>query len=235
MSGLAVTKHRLQFGLLVSIVSALVMVAAPQVRGACGPPESLRVALSQAESAFVGMVDTVSDQDRTAAMTVLEVWKGRDLPEVVTVSGTGRPGGAGSDGVDRTYQVGRTYLVVPLNAEPPFQDSLCTATGLYRPTGAVPDELAAAVGATTVRAASPMGPADGAASGPGLMFGWLVVGALILIAISAAVGMRIRVHTRAGSSTNHDLPTRHRKRWYSLDGAVGRSGLHTVKQLRLKR
>ncbi len=227
-----VRRLRLHFALLASLASALLAVASPPALGACGPPPPLHEELAGAEAAFVGRVDAVSDQGRTATMTVLEVWKGGDLPETVTVLGAVH---RGSGEVDRTYQVGRTYLVVPLNAAPPFDDSLCTATSLYRPTGAVPDELADAVGTTTVRTATGTGAPEDTPGGPGLLFGWAVIGMLALTAVGVGVGVRLRSRHRADSSQGTEPWHSPKKRWYSLDGAVGRSGLHTVRHLRSRK
>ncbi|MDJ0923971.1 MAG: hypothetical protein QNJ77_05370, partial [Acidimicrobiia bacterium] len=144
-------RRHLAIAALLAMCSGLLIVGgAGPARGACSADGDMVKALTEAEVVFVGSVYSVSSHDRIAVMEVLEIWKGPILQATVGVHG----GNASSSAVrpdDRTFEAGRTYLVVPTNGEPPFVDSLCTATQLYRPTGEIPTEYKYAVGASDVR------------------------------------------------------------------------------------
>ncbi len=134
---------------LLGLSFVLVADAAP-ARAACAESPDVVNALRRADVVFVGKVDSLASNDRVAAMKVVEIWKGPLLDSIVLVYG-GDPDGASSGPNDRTYQEGRTYLVVPSNDAQPFADSLCTATMLFRPNGSIPAEYTSVVGSTAVR------------------------------------------------------------------------------------
>jgi hypothetical protein len=53
-------------------------------------------------------------------MNVVTVWRGAILPAQLTVHGSPASGTFVATSVDRHYRVGARYLVVPINAAPPF-------------------------------------------------------------------------------------------------------------------
>ena len=143
--------RRFTISVLLALGAGLVMIGnADPAYAACAESPDIVEALTEADVVFVGSVYSVSSNDRIAVMEVVEVWKGPDLQAAVGVHGDD-PHNPGVGPDDRTFEVGRTYLVVPENGKPPFQDSLCTATMLYRPTGEIPPEYKYAVGASQVR------------------------------------------------------------------------------------
>jgi hypothetical protein len=133
--------------LVLALVAASLFAPAVAAHAQCGPLPALEESLSSADVAFVGKVVDRSNRDRTAEMQVMEVWKGARQPAFVTVNG-GPADISQQTAIDRTFLLGQIYLVIPANRRAPFQDSLCTATQLWTtPTGFIPVELQAAVGA----------------------------------------------------------------------------------------
>jgi hypothetical protein len=140
---------RIRFMLLFAMGLLLVPTAARAT--SCTVTPDLEAALTIAPVAFVGEVTAISDLDRVAEMRVVAVWKGPDLPTQVTVRGAleeGLPVTAD----DARFTVGVRYLVVPENAQQPFQATRCSATTPIRATGTViPAAYHEAVGAQSGR------------------------------------------------------------------------------------
>lgn len=139
--------------LLLCVLVANVVLVGPAAPAAaeCPPPSTQENALTRANAVFVAEVISVENRGRTAEAQVLAVWKGRDLPERVTLLG-GSSDPTVFDSDDRTYRVGVTYLVVSQGLRPPFSDNRCTAT---RPFNGLPSQIPAnfqdAVGTDTAR------------------------------------------------------------------------------------
>ena len=169
------------------LVMASIVVAPGTASAACGAPPSLITAVEEAHTVFIGRVVQVDNGGRTADMEVVQVWKGRDLPQFVAVAG----GSASATEVgsnDRSFENGRTYLVFPHNRTSPFTDDRCTATRFYEATGkAIPANLKAAVGADEARvpvaAAADGGGVDGSRLGP-----WIIGMGLLLLIMLAVWG-----------------------------------------------
>jgi len=168
------------------LVMATILVAPGAALAACGAPPSLITSVEEAHTVFVGRTVEVTNRGRTAEMEVLQIWKGRDLPQYVTVAG-GSADATEVDSDDRIFENGRTYLVFPHNRTSPFTDDRCTATRLYdTPTGkAIPANLEAAVGADQARVpvAAPAndGAIDGSQMGPWIVgMGLLLLGLLLV-------------------------------------------------------
>lgn len=113
--------------LVVSVLAAASVALVPQPASAsCAELPDLETAFAEADVVFIGLVLDLTNNDRTAVMEVEQVWKGPQLPDVVTV--TGGPADANMfTSVDRTFGVG-TYIVFPVNSAPPFEDNDCTLT-----------------------------------------------------------------------------------------------------------
>ena len=123
-SGHRITATRLLVVLLLAI--AVVTLVDRPALASCAEPPDLESAFAEADIVFIGLVVELSNGDRTAVMEVEDVWKGPQLPLVVTVhGGPDDPGLATS--VDRTFERG-TYVVFPTNSAPPFEDNACTLT-----------------------------------------------------------------------------------------------------------
>ena len=111
--------------LCVLTVTLVTLVGRPAL-ASCAEFPDLETAFAEAEVVFIGVVVELSNRDRTAVMEVEQVWKGPQMPDVVTVhGGPDDPGIVTS--VDRTFERG-TYLVFPVNSAPPFEDNGCTLT-----------------------------------------------------------------------------------------------------------
>ena len=112
---------------------AAVMIPLPSLpaSASCAEPPDLVAAFADADVVFVGVVVELSNGDRTAVMEVEEVWKGPELPDVVTVRGGPEDPNIFTS-VDRTFERG-TYVVFPVNSSPPFEDDACTLTQRTRP------------------------------------------------------------------------------------------------------
>ena len=165
---------------------ATILVAPGTASAACGAAPTLITSVEEAHTVFVGRTVEVTNRGRTAEMEVLQIWKGRDLPQHVTVLG-GSESAAEFDSNDRIFENGRTYLVIPHNRTSPFTDDRCTATRLYNAlTGkAIPANLKAAVGADQARVpvATPAnsGAVDGSQMGPWIFgMGLLLLGLLLV-------------------------------------------------------
>jgi hypothetical protein len=88
-----------------------------------GPPPTLTAELAARKVAFVGSIVYTSSENRFARVKVESIWKGPRLPAYVDVHGEAPGSGpfSGSE-ADHQYQTGQTYLFLPLNDHPPFQD-----------------------------------------------------------------------------------------------------------------
>ncbi len=200
---------------------------------ACDAPVSMPEALAAADSVFVGRVYSVSSDGRAAVMEVLEIWKGSDLAATVGVHGGDPDAPLGDD--DRTFEKGRTYLVVPENSRAPFEASLCSATALYRPTGEIPAEYAAPLGAFEVRYPEGLDQEDGSAiesvtaflSGP--IVTWSVLG---LVAVGLAYVLLRGSLERRRKKPKESTGVKPRR---TLEGILGRSGDRRLKQLRARK
>jgi hypothetical protein len=167
-------------GLLLALV--WVTDAAP-AHAACATPPDVARSIEAADVVFIGRVMEVSDLNRIATMTVVEIWKGPDLISPVVVSGS-ISGEKAVGPSDRTYLPGETYLVVPFGRRSPFLDEACTATRLYPfANGAIPAQFQAAAGATTARmpgVAGAAAEADAGGSSATLVLGGIGGGVLLL-------------------------------------------------------
>lgn len=126
---------------------------APVARADCSAPPPLKKALASAQIAFVGTVTGLEHDGRTATFRVEEVWKGGVVGETLVVNGgpalaelekAEREGNMVATSVDRTYEAGVRYLVVPYDASGAvLKDNACSSTQPYtseldrfRPAGA---------------------------------------------------------------------------------------------------
>jgi hypothetical protein len=133
---------------LVAAAAALGWMAFPAPTAACPLMMLDARMLASADVAFVGIVQGV-DQ-RVARISVIEVWRGPDLPaQVDLVVGDGQPPGLSTG--DRTFEVGMRYLFVPYRYPDGLQDSVCSLTqpwtpelAAVRPAGARPPTAASA-------------------------------------------------------------------------------------------
>ena len=118
---------RLAFGL--PILAASLLLAAPGVALAdCMMPPPINNAAQTAEIVFVGAVSATSNGNRWAEVAVQEVWRGPDMPATVVVQGG--PAGNSATSVDRSFQVGTTYLFFPYvdQSSGALTDNSCTST-----------------------------------------------------------------------------------------------------------
>ena len=147
------------------------------------------------------------------------MWKGRDLPQYVTVVG-GSASATEADSNDRIFESGRTYLVFPHNRTSPFTDDRCTATRLYdAPTGkAIPANLKAAVGADQARVPV-AAPGDNVALDGSKMGPWIIGMGLLLLGLAVGVGLH-EAHPRRRRPCLGPAPGTNRQR----EGGARRGG-----------
>ncbi|TAJ99452.1 MAG: hypothetical protein EPO36_12010 [Chloroflexota bacterium] len=109
---------------VIAVAAALLLAPGPALAD-CQMAGPLDQAIAQAEVAFVGRVSEIDAGGRSAAVEVLEVWKG-DVASRIVVDGGLDPANPAED--DRTFQLGVTYLFVPNVVEGHLVDGICTAT-----------------------------------------------------------------------------------------------------------
>jgi len=124
--------------LVASVVWAL--GTPPVASASCAEPPPLERALAAADVVFVGTVTALANDGRTATFRVEEVWKGT-VGELVVVNGgpslaelekAAREGYGVATSVDRTYERGGRYLVVPFGASGDvLTDNACSSTQPY--------------------------------------------------------------------------------------------------------
>jgi hypothetical protein len=118
---------------------ALLVMAAPAAGASCAEPMPLDLAFAETETAFVGTVSELKHDGRLASFVIEEVWKG-EVPATVLVSGgptlselegTGL-GGTIVTSVDRRFEKGMRYLVVPFGVDQGvYMDNACSVTQAY--------------------------------------------------------------------------------------------------------
>jgi hypothetical protein len=97
--------------------------------GSCVMLQPFEDHLAQAEVVFVGMVTALTDEDRTAAVQVEEIWTGQEIPARVTVYGSTTPDDANTvTSVDRFYEANTRYLFAVNVDQGRFVDNACSAT-----------------------------------------------------------------------------------------------------------
>jgi hypothetical protein len=209
-------------------LAAIAFVSFPASAGAACPVPDIDEQLAEAHAVFVGDVIATSDHDRVAEMQVTSIWKGLDLPELVTVAGTFEEGGPIS-AEDARFTVGRRYLVIPENTREPFVATKCSATIPIRATGTlIPPAYQEAVGAETGK--EPLAPKVSVAVSEGAD-GTLALG-LAAVGISVSgFGWLVSRKSRKERSRMAEEPIEHaprpesertRKHRLSLDGLLTR-------------
>lgn len=169
------------------LVLALLVAAPRPASASCAEMPPLDRAIANSPIVFVGTVTAIQD-GFLAQFTVEEIWAGGDLREVTVQTGEG-PGTVSS--VDRSFEVGERYLVLPHADGARLRDNSCSATQPWT------DELAAfrPVDARTVEAdAGPSVDGSPSGGGDGIPMGLAVLAAGILLVggIGAAVIRRSR-------------------------------------------
>ena len=93
----------------------------------------LSESLATSQLVFVGEVVEVTNNDRTATVEVIEIWKG-SVPEGTVEIVGGAEGANTASSVDRTYRAGVVYLFVPDRRmkDGRFSVSSCSPTRPYR-------------------------------------------------------------------------------------------------------
>lgn len=110
--------------LLVLTAAIFLLSPAGAATASCAMPPPLEEALAGAPIVFVGTALAVRD-GTSARFRVEEIWSGPDLEEVV-IHGAGGPDAQTS--VDRTWELGRRYLVLPYSESGELRDNSCTQT-----------------------------------------------------------------------------------------------------------
>lgn len=109
-------------------LAALAFVGPGAVLADCAEPPAIEATVVKADMVFVGTVTNASNNRRWAEVAVQEVWRGPDQPLIVLVRGG--PEGNTMTSVDRSFEIGRTYLFVPYvdAATNALEDNSCTST-----------------------------------------------------------------------------------------------------------
>lgn len=180
---------RLRVGLTSLMALALLSLGTSASGTSCAEPLPLDQAIDDAGTVFVGTVIQLEYDGQLAVFSVEEVWKG-EVGATVMASGGPSPADLGeaetTDGtivprIDRRFEVGSTYLVVPWGVEEGiYLDDGCSATQLfdsaldqYRPESAHPP------------------------TGPGIESGQSLVVARVALAVIAALGAGAWLISRA--------------------------------------
>ena len=211
-------------------LAAIAFVSFPSATAGAAtcPAPDIDEQLADASSVFVGDVVATSDHDRFAEMQVIAVWKGLDLPETVTVTGTFEEGGPMSAD-DARFTVGRRYLVIPENTRDPFVATKCSATVPVRATGTlIPPAYQEAVGADAGR--EPLAATNAVAASEGAD-GTLALG-LAAVGISVSgIGWLVSRKSRSERAAMAEVPVEYvpkpesektGKHRLSLDGLLTR-------------
>lgn len=123
------TNRPIRLAFWLPILAASLLLAAPgAVLADCAEPAPLEKAVGTADIVFVGTVTVATNNRRWAQVAVEEVWRGPDQPATVVVRGG--PEGNMMTSVDRSFEIGRTYLFVPyIDPETgALTDNSCTST-----------------------------------------------------------------------------------------------------------
>lgn len=112
-------------------LALIVLLAAGGSRPAlasCVAPPDVEQAVRTSDIVFVGTVSATSNGNRWAEVVVQEVWRGADMPATVVVQGG--PAGNTMTSVDRSFQVGTTYLFFPYvdPSSTALADNNCSST-----------------------------------------------------------------------------------------------------------
>ncbi len=109
-------------------VLALALALLPGTAAAsCMEFPPLEEHLAQAQVVLVGTVQAVTNEDRTARVEVHEIWRGDDVPALVTVHGGPDDLEMTTSG-DRYYRPGVRYLFAVQALDGRLEDNACTAT-----------------------------------------------------------------------------------------------------------
>jgi hypothetical protein len=169
-----------------SILGLLFLVSWPRpaIASCALPPGEVGPRWSDAETVILGTVRAVADHDRVATVVVEEIWRGPDMPPVVTVRGGFATGDSFTSG-DRTFDSGVRYLFdLDRDQDGNLQDNACSLT---TPWSA---ELVALRPADARSVAIDAAPATDATGVDGPIGIVLAVGLVALILLGAAFGIR---------------------------------------------
>jgi hypothetical protein len=116
----------------VPAIAVLAIVASPAATlASCAFLPDVQTAIQSSHIVFVGKVTSTDNQNTWATVAVGDVWRGPDQPAEVLIKGG--PGGNAATSVDRTFEVGVTYLFFPLDdAANGLSDNSCSATTPWR-------------------------------------------------------------------------------------------------------
>lgn len=133
-------RNRFRNHLLIVGVLTMVFVHAGVAHASCLELPAVPVAMSDAETVFVGTVTSAEYLDRVATFQVEEIWKGDIGANVVVTGGPSvreleAAAARGEDlvtSVDRSYAVGTRYLVVSHGSDGDvLLDNQCSVTQVY--------------------------------------------------------------------------------------------------------
>ena len=192
--------------LIAAIAASLAL--SPSAIASCMILLPLEKTLEDAPIVFVGTAVETKHDGRVATFEVEEVWKGSVEPRAVVNGGPGiremeaaeENGQVAANSVDRAYEAGVRYLVVPFGARGKvLTDNACSSTQPYTaklashaPPGATsPGEEGGAQ-------AAPPGASRAAADVGGGYLWWIALGILGIAALVALAARRFR--ERVGSA-----------------------------------
>lgn len=189
-------------GVVAALTLGVLLMTAPVAGASCAPPLAMEDALAQAPVVFVGTVVDLDHGGVLAGFSVDEVWKG-EVESKVLVSGGPSPsdleglgfGEAVVTSVDRYYEEGVTYLVVPFGIEDGvYMDNACSVTQAYVP---VLDDF---------RPTTAHPPID-AGSDSDVVIARVAVGAVVLVAAGAIVAVTMRQRGARALESAGSTPT----------------------------
>lgn len=241
-SGKTADSYSMRKLLIVAALVGFTILSIPGTAGAACTPPDLESGMRRANVVFIGTVESVSNGDRNAVFDVHWVWRGRDVPEVVTVYGE-----ASTPGDDRTFQTGITYIVATSTSVDPYRSDRCTGTRVWREAGnggVIPSSYAAIFADTTPKSPIPVtNPSDSSSllDNPLVPIG---AGVFIAVLLIFAIGRVFRgpeqvtgPGARSGKRRTHSsrLPSVGRVGEGRMSGGLRRSGVSQAQKLRTKR
>jgi len=112
-----------------AVLSSVTRLADAQVEFGCPPDPGIEARLVEAPTVFTGIVRALGNQDRTATIDIIRVWKGGPLPKRVRVTGTIATQSKVVTVLDRLYSRDSTYLFLPTTGTSPrFVENRCSST-----------------------------------------------------------------------------------------------------------
>ncbi|MDJ0959357.1 MAG: hypothetical protein QNJ88_01785 [Acidimicrobiia bacterium] len=232
--------------LIVAAMVGLTILSVPGAAGAACTVPSTEDGLRRAGVVFVGTVESVSNDDRTAEFEVHWVWKGKEVEEKVTVSGESTDEALLS-GDDRRFQAGITYLVASSTPSPPYISDRCSGTRVWQEAGTggvIPSTYSGVLGDAKPQSPIPVASDEVTANVLDNPLVPIATGVVVAVLLIYAIGKVFRgpeqptgpgSQRRRSRRSGSRLPNVGRVEEGRLSGGFRRSGVSQAKKLRKRK